>query len=555
MLMTSLQQSSGPKTLVLEGKPLTVFEVDEVARAQRSVRLTESEAVLRRMKASQSLVSQAVDEGRTVYGVTTGYGSMADVAVPSDMAAASQANLLAFLSTGAGAPIDSRHVRAAMLLRANMLMRGLSGVRPEVPRRLAAFLEADAVPVVRELGSIGASGDLVPLAVVARAITGLSGSCRVRWHGGEVDGGDVLRELGMKPLKLLPKEALAIVNGTSFSAAVAANCCCAARDLLGLTMSAHAMMIRALCGREEPFHREVHRSKPHPGQIWTADVLRRLLNEGSQTKTPNQREQVQDRYGIRCLPQYFGPIVEGFARVQATVHTEMNGVSDNPLVDGELERFHQSGNFLGQYVGVAMDDLRRFLGLMAKHLDVQIAQLVAPEFNRGLPPSLTGNTDVAYHMGLKGLQITGNSIMPLLVYHGNPLVEHYPTHAEQYNQNVNGLSWGASHLAWRSVELAQQYLAIVLIFAVQAVDLRARALLGHCDGRRLLGSLVEPLYAAVYRAVDAEPGERSPLIGDDSDHSLESHLASLASDIDERGSIVASVRSVLELYDHADLSR
>ena len=141
-----------------------------------------------------------------------------------------------------------------------------------------------------------------------------------------------------------------------------------------------------------------------------------------------------------------------------------------------------------------MDDLRRFVGLMAKHLDVQIASLVAPEFSKGLPTSLRGNDRLSYNMGLKGLQITGNSIMPMLTWLGNPLVEHFPTHAEQFNQNVNGLSWGSANLAWKSVELFHRYLPVALIFAVQALDLRAKSSLGHFDGRALLGDLAESVY-------------------------------------------------------------
>ena len=193
-----------------------------------------------------------------------------------------------------------------------------------------------------------------------------------------------------------------------------------------------------------------------------------------------------------------GPIVEGMSRITDVVEREMNSVTDNPLVDGEQQKFYQSGNFLGQYIGMAMDDLRRFLGLLAKHLDVQIARLVAPEFNHGLPASLHGNEKLSFNMGLKGLQITGNSIMPMLTYYGNPLVEHFPTHAEQFNQNINGLSWGSAQLAARWVELFTHYTSVALIFAVQSVDLRTYLTHGHYDGRALIGSSLVPLYEAVY---------------------------------------------------------
>ncbi len=287
-------------------------------------------------------------------------------------------------------------------------------------------------------------------------------------------------------------------------------------------------------------------------------MMRRLLNEGRESLNGSARkelpsEPIQDRYSLRCLPQYFGPIVEGLARTIEVVETEMNAVSDNPLIDAKDERFYQSGNFLGQYVAVAMDDLRRQLGLMAKHLDVQIALLVTPAFSNGLPSSLRGNDKLAYNMGLKGLQITGNSIMPMLTFLGNPLVEHYPTHAEQYNQNINGLSWGAANFAWKSVELFQHYLAVALLFAVQAIDLRAKASLGHCDGSTLLGSLLTPLYSAVFEAVGSEFDRERPFLFDDSDQWLEQYLAALYGNIASRESIVKAIEPIIQSFNESML--
>lgn len=252
---------------------------------------------------------------------------------------------------------------------------------------------------------------------------------------------------------------------------------------------------------------------------------------------------------MRCLPQYMGAIVEGLARIADTVETEMNAVSDNPLIDVEHERFYQSGNFLGQYIGVAMDDLRRDIGLMAKHLDVQIATLVAPEFNGGLPASLRGNEAVPYNMGLKGLQITGNSIMPMLTWYGNPIVNHFPTHAEQFNQNINGLSWSSANLAWKSVETFQHYISIALIMSVQALDLRSYSLLGHYDGRALLGSLAVPVYEAVCKACDVELTQQRPFVFDDSEGRLEICLSKLSANLVERGSLVESVSEILKSFD------
>lgn len=542
-------------TLELCGRNLTIEQVHCIARGGCRLRVTDNPDVLARMGLAEEIVRQAIDAGDRIYGVTTGFGSMAAVPISADLAATSQANLLSFLAAGAGRPVDSRHVRGAMVLRANMLLRGVSGVRLPIVERFVTFLNEDAIPIVGELGSIGASGDLVPLATIARVVLGHSSPSRVTLGEKQVDGATALATLGLEPIKLLPKEALAIVNGTSFSAAIAANCVHATRNFLAISLATNVMMFQALLGHAEPFASFVHECKPHPGQLWSAKVLRELLapENASNGDGAIDRTHLQDVYSLRCLPQYVGPIAEGIARVARVVEIEMNSVTDNPLIDVEHGTFCQSGNFLGQYVGLAMDDLRRFLGLLAKHLDVQIARLVAPEFNHGLPASLKGNNELSFNMGLKGLQITGNSIMPMLTYFGNPIVEHFPTHAEQFNQNVNGLSWGSANLAWRSVELFTQYSAIALIFAAQAVDLRAQTVFGHYDGRAMLGPGVVPLYESVYTTLERDLGEASPLIFNDADQSLEQYIQLLSKGIDSQGAIVNAVTPLVDSFNNSEL--
>ncbi|MAT15244.1 MAG: histidine ammonia-lyase [Planctomyces sp.] len=548
-----LSSATDLKTIVIDGAPLSLFEVTRTSAEHCRFELSEDPEILSRLRRAEEIISVAVNEGQNIYGVTTGFGSLADVVVPPAFAARSQNNLLSFLATGAGEPIDARHVRSAMLLRANMLMRGQSGIRLEIIDRFVRFLQAGATPVVRELGSIGASGDLVPLATIARAITGQTDYCQVELDDETIDGRTALDRLGLEPIELKPKEGLAIVNGTSFSAAVAANACGEVRNLLGLTLVTNAMILRALNVQSAPFDAFVHECKPHPGQMWVAQRMRELLFQPPNHHYTNGH--VQDRYSLRCFPQYWGPSVEAFARICDTVEIEMNAVSDNPLIDTIECRIVQNGNFLGQYIAQAMDDLRTHIGMIAKHLDVQIAQMVSPEFSLGLPASLRGNESLSYNMGLKGLQISANSIMPMLTWYGNPLTSHYPTHAEQFNQNINGLSWGSAQLAWKSVQLFQSYTSVALIFAVQALDLRARTNLGHYDGRKLLSPAMQSLYECVYDTLGLSPGGKKPLVYDDADQWLEAWLAQLTDNIREEGSLVMSVQHAVDAFDDFRLPR
>lgn len=531
----------------LAGQGLSLDMVAAVAAGDTSVVMADDAALALRLAESHEVVSNAVERGDAIYGVTTGFGGMANEAIPCSLAIDLQNNLLNFLACGAGEPLDRRHVRAAILLRANVLLQGYSGVRQVVIERMLRLLQVDAIPVVRSLGSIGASGDLVPLAAIARAVVGNHKYVEIEMDGERLAGEQVLTRLGLSPIELLPKEGLALVNGTSFSAAIAANAVFESKLLMALTFGVQSLMLRALLAQEDPFQSFVHQRKPHAGQVWSAKMMRQLLGRGRKP-VKSEREfasQVQDRYSLRCLPQYMGPIVDGMVRIHRVVQTEMNSVSDNPLVDPDADRLYQSGNFLGQYIAMAMDDLRRLMGLMAKHIDVQIATLVTSEFS-GLPPSLRGNEKLPYNMGMKGLQIAGNSIMPMLTYHGNSLVDHFPTHAEQFNQNINGLSFGAANLAWTSVGLFQQYLAISLLFAVQALDLRARQLCDHYDGRVLLGSSAEPVYNAVCQVLDVEVSASSPFLLNDSDRWLERDIQSLVEDIKSGGLVIESIQPVLQ---------
>ena len=543
MLKTEVELS---KALELDSSPLTLREFNDIVSCRGRISCQPSPSLQSKLAASVNAVAQAVANKQSVYGINTGFGALAGQSISCEDAVTLQKNLLSFLAASAGPEVDAQHVRGAMLLRANVLLQGKSGARIELIQRLIEFLNRDAIPIVREYGSIGASGDLIPLSTIARAITGHSKTA-VRLEDRTVNAKTALNELGLDPIELQPKEGLALVNGTSFSAAIAANATNQARNLFAVSFAAQSMMMAALQVDVRPFVEFVHQAKPHPGQVWSAKMMRQLLLDGRAELNDDAKE-VQDCYSLRCFPQYTGGIVEDIARISRVVETEMNGVSDNPLVDPESGHFYQSGNFLGQYIATAMDDLRRDIGLLAKHLDVQIALLVSPEFNRGLSASLRGNDDRPYNMGLKGLQICGNSIMPMLTYYGQPLTHHFPTHAEQFNQNINGLSWGSANLAWNSVKMFSQYLAISLISSVQALDLRTFEMGESFDGSALLGSTCQRLYFAIHNVLDTDPDPLRPFLYNDDDRWLEKDIETVAENLFSQGELISAVEPILDSY-------
>jgi len=533
--------------VTITGLGLTISSIARVAHGA-PVALASDPETLARISESSGFIQRAVDSDTPIYGVTTCFGGMADRVIPRDTAAELQRNLVWSHKTATGERLPVADVRAAMLLRANSLTTGISGVRLEVIQRFEIFLNEKVTPHVREFGSIGASGDLVPLAYIAGSLTGLHPDYKVDFQGEETDCVSALRRLGLPPLDLLPKEGLALMNGTSVMAGVAANCVARARVMVALAMGAHALLIQALHGSLQSFHPFIHAHKPHPGQVWAAAQMLETLR-GSQLvqddldgrRNHRNGKLLQDRYSIRCLPQFLGPIVDGIAAIARQVEVEANSVTDNPLIDASNEAVYHCGNFLGQYIGVGMDQLRYHIGMVAKHLDAQIAMTVAPEFNHGLTPSLVGNPAREVNVGFKPLQLTANSIMPMLGFYGNSLADRFPTHAEQFNQNINSLGLGSANLTRRSLDIFEQYMAVALLFGIQAADLRTFAAAGHYDARLSLSPASRNLYEAV-RSVTGRPASKvRPFLWNDNEQFLDAHVTRLVADIQAGGKTVQAV--------------
>ncbi|MES2605860.1 MAG: aromatic amino acid ammonia-lyase [Pseudomonadota bacterium] len=542
-----MNQSSN--TLILRGEGLTISDTVEVARLGRRVMISNESAVQERVRLSHEFILKAVADNQPIYGVTSGFGAMAYKTISKEQAIELQNNIPWFHKVGLGRLLPQSDVRAAMLLRMNSHLRGASGISLELIKRMETFLNVGATPQVREFASIGASGDLSPLSYITACLIGLDDAWKVDYQGQVLGARTLLKELGLEPLQLGPKEGLAMVNGTSVMAAIAAGCVNDTLDLLALSFGTHALLFQGLAATNQSFHPFIHEHKPLPGQVVSAQLMLQLL-QGSQLIADELEGQhefrggdqpIQDRYSLRCLPQYMGPLVDGIRQIAGQMETEMNSATDNPLVDHARGHTYHGGNFLGQYVGVGMDQLRYHIGLLAKHLDIQIAMAATPAFSNGLSAMLVGNTARAVNGGLQSLQICGNCIMPQLGFYANSLVQHFPSHAEGFNQNINSQGFGSANLTRRAVEIFQHYMAVALLFGVQASELRSKLVCGHYDGSKTLSPLSLPLYDAVYEVIGVPKAADKALVWNDYEQELDQYLARIVADLQSGGKIIKAI--------------
>ncbi|GLT19855.1 histidine ammonia-lyase [Vibrio zhanjiangensis] len=521
-------------SLILGQGNLTLQEVVQVAQGTRSVALSSDAKVRTKINQSFDIIQSAIDDGSLIYGVNSGFGGMADIRIDAENIEALQENLIHFTHAGTGKLLSKEDTRAAMLIRAHSHSYGSSGIRAEFIERLIDMLNLHATPHVYEYGSIGASGDLVPLSHVAGAMTGLSNAFTMDLNGQSVDAISGLAQLGLPRLKLKGKEGLAMINGTSFSSAIAVNNMHKIGKLIEHVLWFHGAVMQGMQANTEFLHPYVHQVKPHKGQLDVASRLRKIV-DGSLLLRQSEyqsHELAQDRYSLRCACQYLAPIIEGFEHIEKQVVQEINSVTDNPIIDSVNNTIIHGGNFLAQHIGIGMDHVRQYIGLMAKHIDSQIALMVHPEFSNGLPKSLVGNTQKNINMGLKGLQICANSMMPRLTFLGNTYCDHYATHAEQFNQNIN--SFGSAMLARESIDIFQRYLAIASIFAVQAIDLRTYKMFGHYIGYETIAPATREFYSNVYQTLGKELDENKPLIYDDDQQSLTEYIEKLYAALSDR---------------------
>jgi len=452
--------------LVLDGQPLTLDEIDEVALAGTAVEVAPE--ALRRVAESRGLIEKILAAGETVYGVNTGFGKLADVHVRGDKLAELQINLVRSHAGGVGQPLSEAESRAMVLLRANVLAKGFSGVRPELLELLVAMVNAGVHPVIPEKGSVGASGDLAPLAHLALVVVGEG---EAFYRGERMAGGEALRRAGLKAIQLTAKEGLALLNGTQAMTAVGALAIARARRIVELCDLSGAMSLDALKGTPAAFDQRIQKARPHAGQIAAAEHLVRLL-EGSQIRESHREHdtRVQDAYCLRCMPQVHGAVRGVLEHVGAVLETEAGSATDNPLVfPGEDAAVISGGNFHGaplsyafDYAAIAMTDLA---GITERRID----RLLNPDINEGLPAFLA--MDPGLESGFMIAQIVAAALINECQVLAHPSsTGNIPTDGGKEDHVSMGMT-GAIKLR-QIVEHVERVLGIELMCAAQALEFR-----------------------------------------------------------------------------------
>jgi len=449
----------------LTGEDLTTADVWEVAVEGALAELDDSAHA--KMAAAREIVDQAVAADGPTYGVTTGFGRFVSTRVPGELAEELQLRLLRSHACGVGEPYPDEIVRAALLMRANTLAKGYSGTRPEVAQRLLDCLERGILPEVPSRGSVGASGDLAPLAHLALPLVGEG---RARIDGELLSGADALARAGLEPLRLQAKEGLSLVNGTQFMGAFAALGLVRAKRLAKAADVACALSIEALQGSRDSFLPAIHKLRPLRGQAASAANILALLEGSAIIEAHRWCDRVQDAYSLRCAAQVHGASRDLLDYIEYTAEVELNAATDNPLVFSKDGMLLSNGNFHGQPLGFALDVLAMAVSELASISERRTERLVNPALSDGLPAFLA--TDGGLNSGFMIPQYVAASLVSENKALCHPAsVDSIPTSAGQEDHVSMGNASGLK--AWQVLANAERVVAIELLAGAQAVELHA----------------------------------------------------------------------------------
>ena len=480
--------------------PASLSGIIAVARRGVPVRISAHPAFRERMEGSRRLLYAAVEADVPVYGVTTGYGKSCGNRLNKTTVLNGGGNLMRFHGCGTGEPLGIEETRAAMLCRLLCLARGYSGVSLPLLEHLAAFLNLGITPVVPSEGSVGASGDLTPLSYVLAALTG---EREVYYRGERMPAREALRKAKRKPYTFELKEPLAMVNGTSVMTGIAAVVLDRASHLLDAATGASALCVHALQGKAHHYHPAIGEAKPFPGQIEVAARMRKLLTAraaGADLEAEGP-ETLQDPYSLRCVPQIMGVLHDALTWIRPWVEIEANSANDNPLFAAESDRPLMGGNFYGGHIAFAMDALKSALASVADMADRQVALLVNPNVNRGLPADLVRVTGEArlHHHGFKAMSITASALTAEALKATMPAAS-FSRSTESHNQDKVSMGTIAARDAARVCTLVERVVAIHLLAAAQACEIR-----GRVDDRPSLALLVGEIRRQAAPTIEDRP--------------------------------------------------
>ena len=447
----------------IDGEHLSIAEVREVA--ERGAPVSLAAAAITKMQASREPVERLAAGDEPIYGVNTGVGLLADIRIPRDQLDQLQLNVVRSHAAGVGPPMPSTVVRAMMLIRANVLAKGFSGIRPLVAERLCDLLNRGVTPIIPEQGSVGASGDLAPLAHMALV---LIGEGEAEWRGAMRRGAEALASAGLAPIQFHPKEGLSLINGTQAMLAVGCLELEASQTLAQTADVVCALTLDALRGTPRAFDWRIHATRPHPGQRESAARLRQLLDSSEIRQSHITCRRVQDAYSLRCVPQVHGAVRDALAEARRVFSIELNSATDNPLVFGD--EILSGGNFHGEPLAFQLDFLAVALSALANISERRIDRLVNPSLNEDLPPFL------ASHAGLESGLMMAQVSAAALVAENRVLAHPASTGSITTSGNKEdfvSMGMTAALKFQRVVRNARAVLAIEALTAARALDLLA----------------------------------------------------------------------------------
>jgi len=495
--MVSMSTDAGRAVLELDGRPLSLDQINQVARGSMDAAI--APAARQRIRASRAVVERIGASNETAYGINTGFGKLSDLRIsPGDLQQL-QRNLVRSHACGLGEPLEEAEVRAMLLLRANVLAKGLSGVRSVVVDLLLGLLNHRLHPVIPAKGSVGASGDLAPLAHLALV---LIGEGEVFYQGTRMPAAAALEQAGLTPLVLEAKEGLALLNGTQAMTAVGSFAVLRAQRVNRLFDLAGAMALEALRGTPVAFDERIHQARPHPGQLQAAGHLRALLEDSEIRESHRLNDpRVQDAYCLRCMPQVHGAARGVLQHVRQVLEIETGSATDNPLIFGD--EVISGGNFHGAPLGLALDYAAIAVTDLMSISERRIDRLINPDCNEGLPPFLSQHAGLS--SGLMIVHVTAAALLSEAKVLAHPAsVDSLPTSGGKEDHVSMGMT--AALKLKQIVENAERVLAIELITAAQALEYR-RPLKAATEverARQFLRNMVPPLEEDRVMAGDME---------------------------------------------------